>query len=534
MANDINQLISLYVQRTGENPEEVAKKIHDIAETIGYGHNGSIFDYGDFISEEDFSSYLMSLSDDISTEDARLLYDVLDADGENGLSSDEMSIVKNASSSRSNYEVDRFSFWNLLLPSRANDVAKELEKAQAELEKTQSAMDGTENEDIAESATTGAGKSSSTQKPENTLSIAEIESQGYTIDGNLIKNGDTVVGEIRTETEVASDGVEDTVTYGVIFNTSEYNDSWKETSDGKILDEDNRILKHVPKDSRLGEEGTDYRIDGDKVVNSDGVTIGRISKKENDKGETIVSFFLYENILPDNLKEENGIITDTDTGKELEVFNEDKIKGLEENGQIEIVDNKIYKDSEVVGFVNETNYANGPKTDYYIYSDVKLNDSDTKAHEVTQDYLDEMNYHTGDTNNGEKAGFIYNASGDIVGEKTLKEIKNSDNEAPDYTNVYTLYEDSSYQDGWKKKPDGKILDENNRILNKVKIEDLGNGYSIEDGKIYSGDNPPVEIGRVVEGDYTSYFLYDYPIPDGLTETNGIITDSEGNELKKTA
>ncbi len=305
MVYKINQLISDYVQRTGANPNDVAQKLHDIAESIGYGHNGEIFNYGDFVSEEDFSSYVMSLSGDISLEDAKLLYNVLDADGENGLSYDEMGTVRKTSSSTTNYQVDSFSFWNLLLSSRPEEVSLELEKVQSLLNATQSALDspvGSETEignsqSVPEEKPAVSRNTSSASAPQNALSLDEIEDQGFKIEGDLIKDGDRIVGEIRTEfKDVFGTGQNDLVEYGILYSTSKFNENWKEKPDGKILDENNNILTKVSADDERIKNGN-YTIDGDKILSNDNppVVIGRQITNGTTK-----SYFLYGDIVPDN------------------------------------------------------------------------------------------------------------------------------------------------------------------------------------------------------------------------------------------
>ena len=292
-------------------------------------------------------------------------------------------------------------------------------------------------------------------------------------------------------------------------------------------------------------------VENGKIYDADGNEIGRIAQTVADatgdgKTDTITQYYLYdeeENTLPEGWEvAEDGTIT-TEDGRTVEAVN---VEDLPEGYKVE--DGKIFDaDGKEIGrVVTQEKDTDGDGVadtvdSYYLYTDEP--EEARPEHAVAKDELPE-GYEI-------KDGKIFDADGNEIGriQESVKDVTGDGK--TDSITQYFLYdeEENTLPEGWEVAEDGTITTEDGRTVEAVNVEDLPEGYKVEDGKIFDANGK--EIGRVAtqekdtDGDgvadtVESYYLYtDEPseyavakadLPEGYEIKDGKIFDADGNEI----
>ena len=368
-------------------------------------------------------------------------------------------------------------------------------------------------------------------------------------DGKIYDKDGNEIGYVETtQSDYDGDGVEDEVESYYLYETEEPEQSRPE---------------HAIAPDELPEGAV---VENGKIYDKDGNEIGRIAQTVADatgdgKTDTITQYYLYdEPELPEGWQvAEDGTIT-TEDGRTVEPVN---VEDLPEGYNVQ--DGKIFdKDGNEIGrVVTQEKDTDGDGVadtveSYYLYTDEEPKvpgesaEEETKPeHAVSKDELPD-GYEI-------KDGKIYDKDGNEIGriEETVEDAT-GDGKTDSVTKYY-LYDEPELPEGWQVAEDGTITTDDGRTVEAVNVEDLPEGYEIEDGKILDKDGN--EIGRVVtqekdtDGDgvadtVDSYYLYtdeapktpgesaessEYAVardelPEGYEIKDGKIFDKDGNEI----
>ncbi|MBR6164187.1 hypothetical protein IKQ26_09935 [bacterium] len=381
----------------------------------------------------------------------------------------------------------------------------------------------------------GFQKSDETENKEGQAVNREDLPEGSTVkDGKIYDKDGKEIGYVEVSLkDYDGDGVQDKVEAYFLYETQAAEEKAKP--------------EHAVAPDELPEGAV---VENGKIYDAEGNEIGRIAQSVADatgdgKTDTITQYYLYdeeENPLPDGWEvAEDGTIT-TEDGRKVEAVN---VEDLPEGYKVE--DGKIFdKDGKEIGRVasqeKDTDGDGVADTvdSYYLYTE-----EPKPEHAVSKDELPE-GYEI-------KDGKIFDKDGNEIGriQESVKDVT-GDGKTDSITQYFLYDEEPELPEGWEVAEDGTITTDDGRKVEAVNVEDLPEGYKVEDGKIFDKDGK--EIGRVVtqekdtDGDgvadtVDSYYLYtDEPseyavakadLPEGYKIEDGKIFDKDGNEIGRT-
>ncbi len=169
---DINSLISSYVEKNGGDAAEIREKMRQIANDLE--NSDSIFEYGSEATSEEFLNFVTEIAkkdDDSFKEDAELLFNILDADGNGELSTSELGDFTRTQGSQAGKVTGWSMFSNIIksIGRNESDIATSAASgaaAQSEtIEDAQVPAAGTDGVDGDETDETET--SNTTSEPEN-------------------------------------------------------------------------------------------------------------------------------------------------------------------------------------------------------------------------------------------------------------------------------------------------------------------------------------------------------------------------------